>query len=184
MKEAPYTVKNAPAPGFMEHRLRKVWSIPYSQAQCWEWLNSPETFINGQIPPFRVEFLATGPAGESNFTPGVICSHFGPLMNFSGEITSVENPSYRDLQYFYGSYALSLWCIRPTRLQFWIEPQGEVQTQVTLQVDSYVRKGFATLWSITQHIFWSIFPMSMKSGIKRLPVTEVEGSDHLSRQRS
>lgn len=128
----------------------------------WRWLNDPATFTEGQIWPFRVEFVNGG------FEPGVLNVHHGPFINFAGVIGEVRDPgkeavAYRDLKYFYGSYALSLRLARPTRLQFWAEPASG--TRVTLQLDSFIREPFVRPWQLAQKIFWSRFPRWMESSL-------------------
>ncbi len=70
---------------------------------------------------------------------------------------------YRDLKYFYGSYALSPRLVRPTRLRFWAEetasPTGG--TRVSLELDALVRRPFVPVWELSQKIFWSRFPVWM-----------------------
>ena len=83
-----------------------------SRAEVWAWLCDPATFTDGQIPPFRVEFLRNT-SGETGFAPGVYNAHVGPLMSFSGVLGEIEPEAYRDLQYFYGSYAVSHALFRP-----------------------------------------------------------------------
>lgn len=107
--------------------------------------------------PFRVEFV------EGGFEPGVLNVHHGPLINFAGVIGEVRDPDrdsggYRDLKYFYGSYAFSLRLVRPTRLQFWAEPTRETGTAVTLQLDSFVREPLYGAWNLSQRVFWDRFP--------------------------
>jgi hypothetical protein len=128
----------------------------------WAWLNDPATFVEGQVWPFRVEFVGGG------FEPGVLNVHHGPLMNFAGAIGEVRDPetgaAYRDLKYFYGSYAISPRLVRPTRLQFWAEA-SDGGTLVTLQVDSFARSFFMKPWDLAQRGFWSRFPRWMASAL-------------------
>lgn len=73
-------------------------------------------------------------------------------------------PAYRDLKYFYGSYAVSPRLIRPTRLQFQAaetDLEGR-DTLVTLRLDSLVRRPFVPLWKHSQRIFWSRFSVWIK----------------------
>lgn len=150
--------------GFVTHVYRRTFQVPYRQQRVWNWLNDPATFVEGQIWPFKVEFV------DGGFEPGVLNVHHGPLLNFAGAIGEVrgpegESPGYRDLKYFYGSYAISPRLIRPTRLQFWVEGSGG-GTSLTLQVDSLVRQRFTRLWDISQRIFWQRFPRWMGSDLK------------------
>lgn len=149
--------------GFVPHVYRRVFRTPYGIESVWAWLNDPATFVEGQVWPFRVEFV------DGGFEPGVLNVHHGPLMNFAGAIGEVRSPengaAYRDLKYFYGSYAISPRLVRPTRLQFWAE-EAAGETMVTLQVDSLVRGPFARLWDAGQSVFWSRFPRWMNSALE------------------
>ena len=96
-------------------------------------------------------------AGATGFEPGVYNAHVGPFMSFSGIRGEIEPLQYRDLQYFYGSYALSHALFRPTRLQFWAEDGVEGETVLRLQVDAYVRARAQGLWVRLMGIFWKRF---------------------------
>lgn len=153
----PHVPTGAPA-GFVEHVYRKTFTVPFPPGQVWTWLNDPATFTEGQVWPFRVEFVRGG------FEPGVLNVHHGPFMLFAGVIGEVREGEYRDLRYFYGSYALSPRFARPTRLQFWTRPVPE-GTEVSLRVDSLVRRRFRGLWDAGQDLFWRRFPRWMASAL-------------------
>ena len=114
--------------------------------------------------PYRVEFV------DGGFEPGVLNVHHGPFLNAAGVIGEVRNPgersvAFRDLRYFYGSYAISPRLFRPTRLRFWAEESGG-GTVVTLQLDCLVRRPFVQPWDLAQRIFWSRFPRWMASSLR------------------
>lgn len=149
---------------FVSHVHRKTFVAPYPTGEVWTWLNDPATFTEGQVWPYRVEFV------DGGFEPGVLNVHHGPLLNFAGVIGEVRPPTpdaagYRDLPYFYGSYAISPRLIRPTRLQFWVEKTAG-GTAVTLQVDSLVRPWFGWYWTLAQSIFWARFPQWMDGALR------------------
>jgi len=139
------------APGFSEHQFEHCFSLPISHEQAFQWLCDPRTFTRGQIPPWGVEFLGRG------FEPGVLNWHHGPLLNFPGVLTEVRASEYRDLRYFYGAYVFSPRLVRPTRLEFWFEADGETRSRVRLCVSAQVRGWFAPLWSAFQWLFWPQF---------------------------
>lgn len=152
--------------GFVEHAYRKSFPMPYPIERVWEWLNDPATFTEGQVWPFRVEFV------DGGFEPGVSNVHHGPFMNFAGAIGEVRGPdtvpggvAYRDLRYFYSSYAISPRLARPMRLQFWVERSGGGSV-VTPRVDSLVRGPFAGACILAQRVFWSRFPRWMDSSLR------------------
>lgn len=160
-------VPNGAPAGFVPHVYRRTFRVPHPRGRVWAWLNDPATFVEGQVWPFRVEFVGGG------FEPGVLNVHHGPLMSFAGAIGEVRKPeggftAYRDLKYLYGSYAISPRLVRPTRLQFWAEVSGG-DTLVTLQVDSLVRRHFTKPWDLVQKVFWSRFPRWMDSSLKGPP---------------
>ena len=156
-------VPNGAPPGFVLHVYRKSFTTTHQITRVWAWLNDPATFTEGQVWPYRVEFV------DGGFEPGVLNVHHGPLINFAGAIGEVREPgegviAYRDLKYFYGSYAISPRLARPTRLQFWAE-ESESGTLVTVQLDSLVRRPFVRLWDLSQRMFWSRFPGWMGSSL-------------------
>lgn len=146
----------------MEHAYERSFEVPFAVERVWGWLNDPATFTEGQVWPYRVEFL------DGGFEPGVLNVHHGPFLNAAGVIGEVGDPApgvsgYRDLKYFYGSYALSPRLVRPTRLRFWAEeiPGPVPGTRVSLRLDCLVRRPFVPVWEISQKTFWSRFPAWM-----------------------
>ena len=157
-----FQLPNGVPAGFVEHAYRRSFVAPFPVEKVWGWLNDPATFTEGQVWPFRVEFV------DGGFEPGVLNVHHGPFLNVAGAIGEVrgpgERPAYRDLKYFYGSYALSPRLARPTRLQFWAE-EGGGGTTVTLRLDALVRRPFERMWDLGQRVFWSRFPRWMDSAL-------------------
>ena len=160
---APFPA-NPPA-GFVRNVYEHRWDIGRPRPAVWAWLCDPATFVDGQIPPYRVEFL-TNPAGESGFAEGVYNAHIGPFMSFSGVLGMIEPERYRDLQYFYGSYAISHALFRPTRLQFWVEDgAAEGTTVMRLQLDTDVRRSVERVWGRMMEVFWRRFGSWCERGI-------------------
>jgi hypothetical protein len=146
-----------PPPGFIAHGYDHEWTIGRPRAAVWDWLSDPKTFTDGQIPPFRVEFLANA-AGQTGFTEGVYNAHVGPLMSFSGVLGTIVDERYRDLQYFFGSYAVSHALFRPTRLQFWLEDgPTEESCILRLRLDTFVRSSAVGAWDKLMGLFWKRF---------------------------
>ncbi len=158
-----FAVPSGAPEGFVGHGIRREFFVERPVSQVWAWLNDPATFVEGQVWPYRVEFV------DGGFEPGVLNVHHGPLLNAAGVIGEVRGPgetgtAYRDLKYFYGSYAISPRLARPTRLQFWAEGRGS-GTGVTLRFDSLVWRPFLGIWDLSQRIFWSRFPRWMNSAL-------------------
>ena len=147
---------------FLHHEYRKTWTIPRPRREIWEWLNRPETFTEAQIPPYRVEFVSPSIDEPSGFHPGGLNIHHGPMLLASGQLGEIRPEEYRDLQYFYGSYVISLRLVRPTRLQFWLEQDGPEQTRVTMQIDALVISWFLPFWELGSRGFWGLFGFWMK----------------------
>jgi len=144
-------------PGFVRDVYEHTWTIARPRAEVWRWLCDPATFTDGQIPPFRVEFL-TGPTGENGFQEGIYNSHVGPLMCFAGVLGEIRDQEYRDLQYTYGSYAISHALFRPVRLQFWLDELGDDSTLLCLRLTTDVRDGRAVAaWHRLMGVFWKRF---------------------------
>jgi hypothetical protein len=125
--------------GFVEHAFQKTFFVGHPVGRVWAWLNDPATFVEGQVWPFRVEFV------DGGFEPGVLNVHHGPFLNVAG--------------------AISPRLARPTRLQFWAE-EGGGGTLVTLRLDALVRRPFVRAWDLGQRAFWSRFPRWMDSALR------------------
>ena len=148
--------------GFVEHSFQRTFFVGHPVDRVWSWLNDPATFVDGQVWPYRVEFV------DGGFEPGVLNVHHGPFLNAAGAIGEVrgphKRPAYRDLKYFYGSYALSPRLARPTRLLFWAE-EVVGGTAVTLRLDACVRRPFVRVWDLGQRAFWSRFPRCLDAAL-------------------
>jgi hypothetical protein len=149
---------------FKTHVFTKEYRSPHQESQIWDWLNDPATFIDDQIWPYRVEFLPNENQAH-DFETGVINNHHGPMLSLAGEIGEIT-PHYRDLHYYYGSYAISFRIIRPFRLEFWTEDKGDHRI-VTVQLSSYIAPSFYKLWNWSQKIFWSRFGKWMNKSVKK-----------------
>ncbi len=154
-------------PGFVNNIFTFSFDLKASEASVWQWLNDTKTFTDTQYWPYRVEFYS--PDSEkipTGFNEGVLTNHHGPFINFAGQLVKVEKNKYRDLQYVYGSYALSFRWIRPYRLEFKTETTGD-KTTITGILSCYVKPSFDKLWTKAQGMFWSNFKsLASKSIIK------------------
>ncbi len=136
-------------PSFMkEHHFEKFFPIQVDKIDAaWQKLQLRESFVKGQIFPYRVEFDSLQQMGP--FQEGELNIHHGPFLSAHGVIGKVE-ATYRDLQYFYGSYVLSFRWIRPVRLEFHKEKDG-----IRLQLKTYVTPWMHPLWSSFNSVFWN-----------------------------
>lgn len=161
MKVSP-TPEAAP-PGFTTLPYEHEWHLDFDRDEVWEWLCDPGTFIDGQVWPWEVEFLPDE-QGPGDFRPGVYNAHTGPFMSFAGILGEIEEGRYRDLHYFYGSYALSFKLFRPIRL--WVDdrPGG---TAVRLRVDAHVRTWAEGIWKWLMKTYWPLFGRFASVGIPR-----------------
>ena len=119
---------------------------------AWEALQQRETFVDSQIPPYKVEFDAPQQTGP--FSVGELNIHHGPLLSVHGRIGDISS-NYRDLEYFYGSYVLSFRWIRPVRLQFFKEENG-----IRMRLKAYVAPWMRPFWLIGNSFFWSFFGLN------------------------
>jgi hypothetical protein len=120
--------------------------------RVWDKLQKRETFIKGQIPPYRVEF-ETGLC-EGDFREGEKNIHHGPFLSVHGEIGKISE-EYRGLYYYYGSYVLSFRLIRPVLLEFY-----KTKTGIKMKLHSYVHPYFHSIWRFGNNIFWKRFGIS------------------------
>ena len=145
-------------PKFQDHQFNLEFEIKEPKERIWQWLNRPETFTDTQVPPYKVEFYSPDPDNiPDGFHEGVLNIHHGPFINFAGILGKIEDQSYRDLQYYHGSYALSLRWIRPYRLEFWLEDGDADHSKVKMRLSSWVKPWIANFWTGCQKLFWSRF---------------------------
>lgn len=160
-QSSPQLIEQYLPKGFQAHVFERTFSIPRSRLEVWQLLNDPKTFTRGQLFPFRVEFVEKN-GSPGGFIPSTQTVHHGPALNCAGLITEVRAPEYRDLQYYYGSYILTLRWIRPTRLEFFFDELSGGRTQVKLRVSCYVRHWMAAPWTALQALFWGQFGWNIR----------------------
>ena len=143
-------------PGFTVNTFQFKLELSSTEENVWKWLNDPKTFTDTQYWPYKVEFYSPNPEHIPNgFNEGVWTNHHGPFVNFAGQLVKIES-NYRDLQYAYGSYALSFRWIRPFRLEFQTNHQDGITT-ITCTLSTYVKPAFNTFWTKAQGLFWTSF---------------------------
>ena len=153
----------APA-GFRSSLYESEYTVAAPLDRVWGWLEDPATFVDGQVFPYRVEFVSPAPDTLPGFAVGGLNIHHGPFLHLPGVLTEIREQEYRELRYFYGSYVLSPRLVRPTRLEFWVA-EAEPGTRVRLALSSYVRDAFAPIWERGQRWFWGRFPHFMAKGV-------------------
>lgn len=132
------------------HVFEKSWI--FDEKKClaiWEKLQRRETFVKGQLPPYKVEF-------ESGLDSGLMRKdelniHHGPFLSVHGAMGEMSE-TYRDLNYLYGSYVLSYRLIRPTRLEFF-----RSGGTLTLRLSAQVAPWFIPFWELGLTTFWGFF---------------------------
>ena len=155
-------------PGFLDHKYSFSRKIKASETTIWNWLNQMDTFTKHQVWPYKVEFYSPDPAKiKEGFNEGILTNHIGPFINFPGKITSIL-VNYRDLQYFYGSYAISHRIIRPYRLEFSTLKQTEGFTILNCTLRSYVKPGWIRFWQLGLKFFWSSFKKWSKKSVEKI----------------
>ena len=133
-----------------DHVFEMSWNFsPENCQSAWDKLQRRETFVKGQMPPYRVEFDAESQAGA--FETGELNIHHGPFLSVYGVVGEINN-NYRDLKYFYGSYVLSFRFIRPTRLEFF-----KTDTTIKVRLSSYVAPMMKPFWNGGLNFFWGLF---------------------------
>ena len=139
--------------GFIVDEFEREFTFSEEQMPfIWEKLQRRETFTQGQIYPYRVEFAASSQEGE--FSPGELNIHHGPFLSVHGAIGKVTT-SYRSLDYFYGSYVVSFRLVRPVQLEFFREGP-----KLKLKLKSYIRPWFRPIWRLLNYFLWSGFKLS------------------------
>ena len=157
-------------PGFKKHVHTFDVAVDAPSSTVWQWLNNPKTFTDNQVWPYRVEFYSPDPDTVSNgFHKGVLTNHTGPFISFAGVLQQIKE-DYRDLQYYYGSYAISFHLVRPFRLEFQTNEIDD-QTIITCTISSYVKPSFYRIWDRLNRIFWKRFKKWSSKKILKLSVS-------------
>ncbi len=160
-------IKQPQPPGFQDHVYEFSFVIEAGEEHIWQWLNDTRTFTDTQVWPWKVEFYSPDAKRIPNgFHEKVLTNHFGPSINLAGELVKIDH-NYRDLQYFYGSYAISFRWIRPYRLEFRTEPKGD-STEVQCTLRSYVKPFIAGFWTRSQKMFWGRFKGWSRRSIRKI----------------
>jgi hypothetical protein len=143
-----------PPKGFIVDVYEREFYFPIERiTSAWTKLQRRETFTQGQLFPYRVEFASKSQEGE--FLPGELNIHHGPFLSVHGAI-GVVTPSYRSLHYFYGSYVLSFRLIRPVVLEFFRDDH-----KLKLKFKVYIRPWLRPLWRFINFLMWSGFRFSL-----------------------
>ena len=147
------TYLNFKRPSFMcEDVFEAEFKIPTEKKDIfWHKLQQRETFVEGQVPPYKVEFESERTAGA--FQVGEKNIHHGPLLNLPGEIGDISE-TYRALHYYYGSYIVSFKIVRPVLLEFFKTQKG-----IKIVLRSYVHPFFLRLWRLGNTFFWKQFSL-------------------------
>ena len=156
-------VGQATPPGWVQVTVSRRVGIPHPRAAVWAWLDDPATFVDGQVWPYRVEFVRTAADHDSTgaplpaFTPGVRNSHHGPLLSLPAVVGTVRPGVHRELLYLYGAHVLSHGLARPSRLVFDLDDAPGATTVVTVTTEALVRRWFAPVWRNGNRVFWDRF---------------------------
>lgn len=154
------SIKAQPKPDFLDrHSFKQSFQINAAIQICWDHLNNMDTFRKGQVFPYRVEFIQA--KKFPSFETGVWTNHHGPLLNVCGQVGEMTEPTYRDLNYSYGSYVISFRLIRPVRLQLFFISLGANQTRIDVQLDVFVLPWLIPIWVRLQGLFWRGFAWSI-----------------------
>ena len=154
-------------PGFKVHSYSFDVLAKASAKSVWIWLNDPKTFTDTQVWPYKVEFYSPEPNKIPNgFHEGVLTNHTGPLINFAGVLSEISD-NYRDLQYYYGSYAIKFSLVRPFRLEFKTTEQ-EGSTTITCTISSYVKPSFFNTWDRLNRAFWRRFKRWSRKNVEKI----------------
>ena len=139
--------------GFVPSSVSVELFSPHSLEKTWDWLNRKETFTQGQIPPYRVEFVSKEAGKKPEFEEGCYNNHHGPFLHLPAQITVMEPCSYREMQYLYGSFVFSFRLIRPTALKFYLEEKGE-GCLVRVVLEAQTRPFVLGMWESFNRFFW------------------------------
>ncbi len=147
-------MKNSDCPKFMKKDIFKIHFklSEEKKNKTWLKLQKRETFVKGQVPPYRVEFESG--LSEGDFYEGEKNIHHGPLLSVHGEIGKVTD-EYRSLHYYFGSYVLSFRLIRPVLLEFTKDADG-----IEMTLHSFVKPWFHAFWRFGNRVFWKNFGIS------------------------
>lgn len=140
-------------PQMKENRVEQFFKVSDDKLdEVWRRLNCRETFVDGQIFPYKVEFDSQSQRGP--FSEGELNIHHGPMLSVHGKIGEVRS-DYRSLEYFYGSYVLSFRLVRPRLLEF-----HRVDGGLRLKLNSHVATWFEPFWNLGNRWFWKYFGIS------------------------
>lgn len=149
----PLTMEIAPR-GFELTRHSESWKVKVDEDRMWNWLNSIDTFREGQVGPYTVEFHDPLSMANPRFASGVQTNHYGPFLNAAGVIGEIRPKSYRDLKYYYGSYVFFFSWVRPSRLQFFYDQSSK---ELRMELEAYVKPWLKSTWNWGMSVFWPRF---------------------------
>lgn len=141
---------------FKSHTAEQTFTVAAPQNDVFTWLLKKSTFTSGQLPPYKVEFLSDND-DSPYMSVGDKTNHHGPGIQFAGVMTSIVAPSYRKLNYNYGSYALSFRWARPSSLEIYTDDVNGTHTKVTIKLVTHTHYIMYPVWSLMMRFFWQQF---------------------------
>ena len=142
-----------PPSGFVHDVYEHVWIIERPRAQVWAGCAIP-----GRSPTARSR---RGGSSSSRTRPARPVSRKASTTPTPGPSSTSPVCSARSATRNTGTSSTStaasaeLRSVPPTRLQFWVDDTDDGGTQLTLQLDTFVRRRARGMWTRLMRIFWN-----------------------------
>ena len=107
----------------------------------------------------KVEYVTPG-HNHPSFSEGTYTNHHGPLLSANGILSTVHAPTYRKLDYFYGSYIFTFRLFRPVELIFELKELDE-QTQIKTEITFFIHKSIPIFVHSIMRVVWQTMMRSL-----------------------
>ena len=144
---------------FSEKKFTSSHVCQNSITTCWDYVSNMNTFQGSFWNLSKVEYVTPG-QDHPSFCEGTYTNHHGPLLSANGILSTVQAPTYRKMDYFYGSYIFTFRLFRPVALIFELNESGE-STQINTEITFFIHKRIPNFIHSLMGVVWRTMMRSL-----------------------
>ena len=150
---------------FSEKKFTSSHVCQNSITTCWDYVSNMNTFQGSFWNLSKVEYVTPG-QDQASFSEGTYTNHHGPLLSANGILSTVHAPTYRKMDYFYGSYIVTFRLFRPVALIFELNELNE-HTQIKTEITVFIHKRMPNFIHSLMGVVWRTMMQSLLAPLVR-----------------